>query len=58
MVIYMKNENITVIRKKIEDLRDDINRYIEYPDIFKEELEETSSKIDSLINEYLKLNGK
>ncbi|SHJ68739.1 Spo0E like sporulation regulatory protein [Tepidibacter formicigenes DSM 15518] len=43
------------LKKSIEDLREEINRYIEYPDIFKEEIQVTSGKIDELINEYLKL---
>ncbi|KXZ40321.1 Spo0E like sporulation regulatory protein [Alkalithermobacter thermoalcaliphilus JW-YL-7 = DSM 7308] len=47
---------IEEIRREIEDLREEINRYVQYPDIFKEELESTSMKIDSLINEYLKLS--
>lgn len=43
------------IKRNIEDLREEINRYIEYPDIFKEEILNTSRKIDELINEYLRL---
>ncbi|CAH2214493.1 aspartyl-phosphate phosphatase Spo0E family protein [Tepidibacter aestuarii] len=43
------------LKRDIEELREEINRYIEYPDIFKEEIQSTSHKIDTCINEYLKL---
>ncbi|MCT4508307.1 MAG: aspartyl-phosphate phosphatase Spo0E family protein [Tepidibacter sp.] len=43
------------LKRDIEELREEINRYIEYPDIFKEEILSTSHKIDICINEYLKL---
>ncbi len=45
------------LKKDIEELREEINRYIEYPDIFKEEIQSTSQKIDICINEYLKLQN-
>lgn len=44
------------IKDEIEALREEINRYIQYPDIFKEELVETSQKIDILINKYVELS--
>ncbi len=57
MVMHMNKENVVTLKKNIEDLREEINRYIEYPDIFKEEILVTSRKIDELINEYLKINN-
>lgn len=49
-----KKLDLKQIKDKIESLREDINRYIQYPDIFKEEIETTSQKIDFLINEYIR----
>ncbi|WFD11200.1 aspartyl-phosphate phosphatase Spo0E family protein [Tepidibacter hydrothermalis] len=48
-------EKLEELKRDIEELREEINRYIEYPDIFKEEILSTSQKIDICINEYLKL---
>lgn len=48
-----KNE-LETLKKEIEEVRDSINTYIEYPEIFKDELAESSQKIDTLINEYIK----
>ncbi|MEF9991418.1 MAG: aspartyl-phosphate phosphatase Spo0E family protein [Paraclostridium sp.] len=50
-----KNEMV-LLKKEIESLREEINTYIEYPDIFKDELVSTSNKIDEAINKYIKLN--
>lgn len=50
-----KNEMV-LLKKEIETLREEINTYIEYPDIFKDELVSTSNKIDEAINKYIKLN--
>lgn len=55
MVMDMGKNSVLVLKKSIEDLREEINRYIEYPNIFKEEIISTSRRIDELINEYLKL---
>ncbi len=55
MVIFMKKYELETLKKEIENIRELINTYIEYPDIFKDELEESSHKIDDLINEYIKL---
>ena len=52
----MIKSDLDKIKEEIESLREEINRYIQYPDIFKEELVETSQKIDILINEYLELS--
>ncbi|MGL5312348.1 MAG: aspartyl-phosphate phosphatase Spo0E family protein [Peptostreptococcaceae bacterium] len=51
----MANKDLEVLKKEIEVLRDEINTYIEYPEIFKDELVETSNKIDELINKYMSL---
>jgi uncharacterized coiled-coil DUF342 family protein len=56
MVVNMIKADLDKIKDEIESLREEINRYIQYPDIFKEELVETSQKIDILINEYLELS--
>ena len=55
MVIFVEEYELEALKKEIEDTRDLINTYIEYPDIFNDELEESSHKIDDLINEYIKL---
>lgn len=55
VVIIVANKDLDVLKKEIEVLRDEINTYIEYPEIFKDELIETSNKIDELINKYMSL---
>ena len=55
VVIIMADKDLEVLKQEIEVLRDEINTYIEYPEIFKDELVETSSKIDELINKYIDL---
>ncbi len=51
----MTNNELYLLKKEIESLREEINTYIEYPDIFKEELVSTSHKIDEAINKYIRL---
>ncbi|MBP3930880.1 MAG: aspartyl-phosphate phosphatase Spo0E family protein [Peptostreptococcaceae bacterium] len=51
----MTNNDLYLLKKEIESLREEINTYIEYPDIFKEELVSTSHKIDEAINKYITL---
>lgn len=51
----MASDKLEVLKREIEILRDEINTYIEYPEIFKDELVESSSKIDILINRYMSL---
>jgi len=58
MVVNMTKVDLDKVKEEIEALREEINRYIQYPDIFKEELVETSKKIDMLINKYLELSIK
>lgn len=58
VVIEMAINELEVLKIEIETLREEINTYIEYPEIFKDELIESSSKIDILINRYMSLaNG-
>lgn len=52
----MTNNEQILLKKEIEVLREEINTYIEYPDIFKDELVSTSNKIDEAINKYIKLS--
>ncbi len=54
----MTNRELESLKKEIELLREEINTYIEYPEIFKEELIESSNKIDILINKYMLLSNK
>lgn len=51
----MTNNELILLKKEIETLREEVNTYIEYPDIFKEELIRSSQKIDESINKYIKL---
>lgn len=50
----MDKSELETLKKQIEEVRELINTYIEYPDIFKDELVESSQKINMLINEYIK----
>ncbi|WP_455538093.1 Spo0E family sporulation regulatory protein-aspartic acid phosphatase [Terrisporobacter sp.] len=52
----MKKNELEALKKEIEEIRELINTYVEYPDIFKDELSESSEKIDRLINEYIQLS--
>mgnify|MGYP002673345175 CR=1 FL=1 len=52
----MTNNELALLKKEIEVLREEINTYIEYPDIFKQELVSTSAKIDEAINKYIQLS--
>lgn len=53
MVIIMTKNELETLKNEIEELRQEINTYIQYPDIFKDELIEASQKIDLLINKYI-----
>jgi len=55
--IIMENNKLEELRSEIESVRDEINTYIEYPEIFSEELVESSKKIDLLINKYMSLSS-
>ncbi|SCI20827.1 MULTISPECIES: aspartyl-phosphate phosphatase Spo0E family protein [unclassified Romboutsia] len=52
----MANSELETLKTEIEELRQEINTYIQYPEIFKDELVESSKKIDSLINKYIFLS--
>ena len=52
-----KNE-LDILKKEIDALREQMHTYMEYPEIFKQELLESSNKIDILINEYIALTSK
>lgn len=52
----MANSELETLKTEIEELRQEINTYIQYPEIFKDELVESSQKIDSLINKYIFLS--
>jgi len=54
VVVFMDKSELEALKKEIEEVRELINTYIEYPEIFKDELVESSKKIDMLINEYIK----
>lgn len=56
MVIIMTKNELETLKTEIEELRQEINTYIQYPDIFKDELIEASQKIDLLINKYITLS--
>ena len=51
---FMEKSELEALKKEIEEVRQLINTYIEYPEIFKDELADSSVKIDMLINEYIK----
>ena len=56
MVIIMTKNELETLKNEIEELRQEINTYIQYPDIFEDELREASQKIDLLINKYIILS--
>lgn len=53
----MKESIMVKTKEEIEDIRTELNRYMEYPDIFKEEIEETSKVLDVLINKYMRMQN-
>ena len=52
----MENNELEMIKKEIEEVREQINTYIQYPEIFEAELTEASKQIDILINKYIHLS--
>ncbi len=54
----MANSELDILKKEIDALREQIYAYMEYPEIFKDELLESSNKIDILINKYIVLRNK
>ena len=55
---YMVNSELEMLKQEIDALREQIYAYMEYPEIFRDELLESSSKIDILINKYMALTSK
>ena len=55
---YMQSTELDRLKAEIDALREQIHTYMEYPEIFKSELLESSNKIDALINEYMSLTSK
>ena len=54
----MVNSELEMLKQEIDALREQIYAYMEYPEIFRDELLESSSKIDILINKYMALTSK
>ena len=54
----MVNSELEMLKQEIDALREQIYAYMEYPEIFKDELVASSNEIDSLINKYIALNKK
>ena len=54
----MVNSELEMLKQEIDALREQIYAYMEYPEIFRDELSESSSKIDILINKYMALTSK
>ena len=52
----MENNELEMIKKEIEEVREQINTYIQYPEIFEDELTEASKQIDILITKYIYLS--
>ena len=49
----MANSELDILKGEIDALREQMHAYMEYPEIFKDELLESSNKIDMLINKYI-----
>ena len=54
----MVNSELEMLKQEIDALREQIYAYMEYPEIFRDEVLESSSKIDILINKYMALTSK
>ncbi len=54
----MANIELEMLKQEIDALREQMHAYMEYPEIFRDELLESSSKIDILINKYMVLTNK
>lgn len=54
----MANSELEILKQEIDVLREQMYAYMEYPEIFRDELLESSSKIDMLINKYMALSSK
>lgn len=49
----MNENHILYIKTQIEMLREELNVFVEHPEIFSNEIKEYSEKINKLINEYM-----
>lgn len=54
----MANSELEILKQEINALREQLYAYMEYPEIFRDEILESSSKIDVLINKYMALSNK
>lgn len=54
----MANSELEILKQEINALREQLYAYMEYPEIFRDEILESSSKIDILINKYMALSNK
>lgn len=54
----MANIELEMLKQEIDALREQMHAYMEYPEIFRDEILESSSKIDILINKYMVLTNK
>ena len=54
----MANIELEMLKQEIDALREQMHAYMEYPEIFRDEILQSSSKIDILINKYMVLTSK
>ena len=51
----MENNELEMIKKEIEEVREQINTYIQYPEIFEDELTEASKQIEKQLTSEKKM---
>ena len=54
----MANIELEMLKQEIDALREQMHAYMEYPEIFRDEILGSSIKIDILINKYMVLTSK
>ena len=54
----MANIELEMLKQEIDALREQMHAYMEYPEIFRDEILESSIKMDILINQYVVLTSK
>ena len=54
----MANIELEILKQEIDALREQMHAYMEYPEIFRDEILESSIKTDILINKYMVLTSK
>jgi len=52
--MWLHSDNLEILKKEIEELRNELNNFMKYPDIFKDEIMKCSEEINEKINEYMK----